>query len=70
MNCPLAFTSNYLSEVLKILDSASKLSLTAAANQDDPDMLEYLEKLRETLVECYTTIVHGVKQSNHQAPLI
>ena len=70
MNCPLAFTSNYLEDVLKILESACRLSLTTNDYLADEDMLEYLDRLRETLIDCYTTLVHGVKQSNHSQPLI
>lgn len=70
MNCPQGFISNYLVDVLKIMDSASKLSLTTANYLGDEDMMEYLEKLRETLVECYTTLVHGVKQTSFIDPLV
>jgi len=60
MNCPVAFVQTYLEEVLKILESACKLSTSTTAVKDE-DLLKFLETLRETLVECYTTIVHGVK---------
>lgn len=64
MNCSLAFISNYLLDVLKILESATRQATDVSPYSDDEDMLEYLSKLRETLIECYTTIVHGVKQSS------
>jgi hypothetical protein len=70
MNCSLAFTSNYLQDVLTVLDSAARQSVNTKDFYDDPDILDYLTKLRETLIECYTTIVHGVKQSSLHKPLI
>ena len=63
MNCPLPFTSAYITDVLKILQSASKMSLGISGYESDDELMTYLSKLRQTLIECYTTIVHGVKQS-------
>ncbi len=63
MNSGQIFVANYLASVLKILESAAKLSLQSVTPEEDPDLFAYLNKLRETLVECYTTIVHGVNQS-------
>ena len=40
---------------------------------DDEDMKEYLTKLRSTIIECYTSIVHGVTTLNNpgdKLPLI
>lgn len=73
MNCGQAFTHNYLADVLKILDSAAKQSLQAASFEDDDEMTSYLRQLRETIVECYTSIVHGVTISENpkdKIPLI
>lgn len=70
MNCPAPFTSTYLDDVLKILESASKQSLQIKMFEEDEDMLNYLAELRDTLVECYTTIVHGVKYTSRKEPLI
>ena len=63
MNAGEAFVNMYLEEVLKILESAAKLSLQRVTYDADEDLATYLNSLRETLVECYTTIVHGVNQS-------
>lgn len=63
MNSGETFAQQYLEDVLRILESASKLSLQVIDPEEDPDLCAYLNLLRETLVECYTTIVHGVNQS-------
>jgi len=61
MNSGDVFSQQYLPDVLKILESASQQSLTIAGSaDDDADLVQYLIQLRETLVECYTTIIHGV----------
>ncbi len=70
MNSPSTFISSYLEDVLKILSSAANLSLSTQQFLDDEDMLDYLQRLRDSLIECYTTIVHGVKQSAYTRPLI
>lgn len=57
MNCK-DFTQKYLSDVLKILNSASRSSLMTTS--DDEEMRTYLVSLREALVDCYTSVVHGV----------
>jgi hypothetical protein len=73
MNCGKAFTHNYLGDVLKILESAAKQSLQSSSFDGDDEMATYLKQLRETIVECYTSIVHGVTISenpNDKIPLI
>lgn len=73
MNCGAPFITNYLTDVLKILESAAKQSLQVSAFDDDEDMKEYLSHLRSTIVECYTSIVHGVTTTKNPAdrvPLI
>ena len=52
---------------MKILESASRLAVSSVDN--DEDMEEYLENLRDTLVECYVSLVHGIKTSGYNAPL-
>jgi hypothetical protein len=34
------------------------------------EMEEFLASLRITLIDCYTTIVHGVKNTSNHGPLI
>jgi hypothetical protein len=63
MNAGQTFTHLYLDSTLKILESASKLSLQRVTVDEDADLAAYLNNLRDTLVEAYTTIVHGVNQS-------
>lgn len=47
------------------------MSLTSPDQfEDDPDIADYLIQLRETLVECYMTIVHGVTQQQTKANLV
>jgi hypothetical protein len=50
--------------VLKILESAAKQSLLEVKADDDLDLHLYLNQLRSVLVECYTTIVHGVNDAD------
>jgi hypothetical protein len=70
MNAGEAFSSQYLNDVLKILESAAKQSMQVVKEEDDAELAGYLILLRETLVECYTTIVHGVTQAQTKATLI
>lgn len=60
MSAGEAFCVQFLPEVLKILENASKKSLMNVKKSDDEDLYNYLVNLRDTLVVCYTTIVHGV----------
>jgi len=62
MSCGDYFSENYLKDVLKILESAALQSLTGVSIEENEDLYHYLIELRSTLVECYTTIVHGVNQ--------
>lgn len=64
MNAGEAFCVQFLPDALKILESAAAKSLTYVKESEDADLAEYLKKLRETLVESYTTIVHGVNDNN------
>ena len=70
MNAGEVFSSQYLDDVLKILESAAKQSLQVVRAEEDQELSQYLIQLRETLVECYTTIVHGVTQASTKATLI
>lgn len=60
MHCGEVFASRYLEEVLVILATAAQMSLTPVRKSDDESLYSYMISLRETMVECYTTIVHGV----------
>ncbi len=63
-----SFTEKYLNDTLIILDSAAKQSLSkgVASNNDDS---EIYDELRNTLIECYTTVVNGVNTFNSKATL-
>jgi len=61
MNAGSAFTSTYIGDVLKIMQSASNQSLTIVNFDEDEDLATYLTQLRETLIDCYTSIVHGIR---------
>ncbi len=63
MNSGEAFAVMYLDSVLRILESAAKMSLQTVRAEDDPDLSAYLNQLRDTLIDCYVTIVHGVGNS-------
>ena len=56
-----AFSHAYLQDLLKVLESACKLSLTTVDPLKDEDLSTYLVQLRETIVECYTTLMSGVR---------
>ena len=61
----------YVADVLKILESASQQSLVQPSQiSEDPDLADYLVQLRDTLVETYTTIVHGVTQAQNKQSLV
>jgi hypothetical protein len=64
------FATNYLAEVLKIIDSASKTSTNVVSVEEDEDFAGYLSSLRESLIECYTSLVHGVGKSKFREPLV
>ena len=70
MNAGAEFSRKYSNDVLKILESACKSSIQTGAFNEDEEMLSYLSKLRETLVECYTSIVHGAEMSGEKAVLV
>ena len=63
MNCSGAFNERYLSESLNLLDSAAKKSIIVESNEE-VDIIAYKAKLRETLVDCYTSMVHGISTHN------
>jgi hypothetical protein len=67
MNSGDSFNQTYLLDVLKILESAAQQSLAVLSADEDEELHRYLNDLRSTLVECYTTIVHGVKQPQMKA---
>ena len=70
MNAGEVFSQQYLQDVLKILESAAKQSMQSVTKEEDNDLNAYLIQLRETLVECYTTIVHGVTEAQTKATLV
>lgn len=67
MNGGDAFNQAYLVDVLKILESAAQQSLAILGSDEDEELHRYLNDLRSTLVECYTTIVHGINKPQTQA---
>jgi|LauGreDrversion4_2_1035121.scaffolds.fasta_scaffold825089_1 hypothetical protein len=67
MNGGDAFNQAYLVDVLKILESAAQQSLAVLGSDEDEELHRYLNDLRSTLVECYTTIVHGINKPQTQA---
>lgn len=62
MHAGEAFCVQFLPEVLKILENASQKSLMNISKAEDEDLYNYLKNLRDTIVVCYTTIVHGVNE--------
>ncbi len=63
MNCSTCFSQRYLAQSLSILDNAAQKSILVVEGEDE-DIVDYKRKLRETLVDCYTSIVHGISQNN------
>ncbi|CAH1790559.1 unnamed protein product [Owenia fusiformis] len=49
---------NYLEVILNTLNQASQVTVT---DQDDYDMIDYLNELREACLEAYTGIIQGLK---------
>ena len=70
MNAGEAFAQTYLNDVLKILESASKQSLQRISEDQDADLAAYIISLRETIVECYTTIIHGITTQQTKSYLV
>lgn len=62
----VSFCQLYLTDTLRLLDSAMKLSTSIQGFENDPDTLAFLDKLRMALIEVYTTITQGVKDSKMQ----
>jgi len=63
---------NHLVPVMELLNSAAQHSLTVAP-EDDYEQIEYLDILRENLVEAYTGILHGlneIQMSKNYGPYI
>ena len=56
-----SFSNLYLQDTLKILESACKLSLRTVDPFKEEDLNKYLVELREAIVECYTTLMSGVR---------
>ena len=77
MNNGEVFVANYMQDSLRILESAAKVSLKnvtkvsptrgpTAHQEEDEDLHDYMEQLRDALIECYTAIVHGVSESKNK----
>lgn len=64
IHAPTTFCRSYLVETLNILQSAASMSVETENFQNDPDTLEFLGELRYNLIEAYTTLTCGVKDSN------
>ncbi len=52
----------YLKEVLDMLKTAAEMSLQPTI-EDDPDLPDYVQKLKENIMECYTGITFGLKEA-------
>lgn len=64
MNAGPSFNKVYLVDTLKILGSASQQSLARVEESQDPDLYGYLQELRETVVEVYTTLIQGLTEDH------
>lgn len=60
----------YLHETLEMLLSACKVSLTQVDMKDDIDLYEYMEELKVTLIEAFTSIVHGMCAASDKTTLV
>lgn len=70
----------YLPESLEMLLSACQVSLTnidavrscclTFSQEEDPDLFEYVEELKGTLIETFTSIVHGMTDSEDKNVLV
>ncbi len=52
------------------MQSASNQSLMVANEDDDEDLAAYLSQLRDTIVDCYTSIVHGIRTNESKAQFV
>jgi len=53
----------YLKEVLEILKSAATMTIQPYTDED-PEIGEYIQKLKENIIEAYIGIVYGVKEAH------
>ena len=65
-----SFCNNFLTDSLTLMQQAAALSVRVQDYQDDPDTLDYLGKLRGTLLEAYSQITLGVSDSNTHAAFL
>eukprot|EP00826_Nyctotherus_ovalis_P064804 TRINITY_DN9513_c0_g1_i22.p1 TRINITY_DN9513_c0_g1~~TRINITY_DN9513_c0_g1_i22.p1 ORF type:complete len:682 (+),score=170.16 TRINITY_DN9513_c0_g1_i22:520-2565(+) len=56
----------YLHDVLEMLKSAAQLSVELKAN-DDPDLVWYVQRLKESIIDAYVSLVYGVKVAQDTA---
>jgi len=54
----------YLKPVLDMLHEASKTTLPADVTDPNDEWIEYLNSLREGVMQAYTGIIHGLKDAN------
>lgn len=60
------YFDRYLSYVMRMLGGASQTTI----DESDYDNIEYLQLLRESILEAYTGIIHGLSQDNKQSLFI
>ena len=65
LNSEEAFHEKFLLDTLTILNMAAQMSVTSINDfHDDPDTLEFLRELRDSLVEQYGTILVALGEGN------
>jgi hypothetical protein len=63
INAPKSYCQSYLGDTMQILYPAGELSLKREEYKDDQDVLDYLSDLRTSILNCYSTITSGAKDS-------
>ena len=63
ISAPKSFCELYFYDTIQVLYSAGELSLKKDEYKDDQDVLDYFSDLRTTIINCYSTICSGAKDS-------
>jgi len=63
IGAPKSYCELYLNDTMQILYHAGEISLKKAEYKDDQDVLDYFSDLRTSILNCYSTIASGAKDS-------
>lgn len=70
LNTGANFNKSYLVDTLKIMAAASQQSLVVVTEMENYDLFSYLQELRETIVDVYTTLIQAVADDQQSIQII